>query len=176
MKQQASDPSPYPAPPMVPIQACPIETSLKTLGRKWTLTILRDIAFFPKASFSLIMKRNDGLRQRTLSLRLRQLEEEELVRKVVPPEDVRHPYYQLTQKGLEVWPILSSLYQFGIRNHAPVVFEDRRPRDLADVYPHDVPLLLGPLEAYARSAHGEDSLRAGAGRSGGPNRPSAARG
>ena len=176
MKHAAADPSPYPAPPTVPIQACPIETTLLTLGRRWTLTILRDIAFFPKASFSLIMKRNTGIRQRTLSLRLRQLEEEELVRKVVPAEDPRHPYYELTPKGLEVWPILSSLFQFGIRNHAPVVFEDRRPRDLADVYPHDVPLLLGPLEAYARSAQGESSVRAGAGRSGGPNRPSAARG
>lgn len=170
MKPRNGDGVPYPAPPTVPIKACPIETTLQSLGRKWTITILRDIAFFPRASFSLIMRRNVGLRQRTLSLRLRQLEAEELVRKVVPAEDARHPYYELSPKGLEVWPILSSLFQFGIRNHAETVFEDRRPRDLADVYPHDVPLLLGPLAAYAQSAGAVATGRGPPGRTAGAGR------
>jgi len=143
-------PPPYPAYPSVPLEACPIHTTLGSLGRKWTLTILRDVAFFPRASFGLIRKRNPGLRQRTLSTRLRELGSEGLVRRVVPPGDSRHPYYELTPKGLEVWPILAALFQFGIRHHANVVFADGRPRNLEDVYPHDAPLLLGTLASYAR--------------------------
>lgn len=153
-------PPPYPADPKVPLRACPIATTLGSLGRKWALRVLRDIAFFPRTSFAFILKGNRGLSPRTLSLRLKDLEREQLIRKVVPPEDARHPYYELTEKGLEVWPILAALFQFGIRNHAAEVFEDRQPRDLADVYPHDVPLLLGPLAEYARSA-GAGSRAAG---------------
>jgi DNA-binding HxlR family transcriptional regulator len=143
--------SPYPSPPTVPIEACPIATTLGSLGRKWTLPILRDVAFFPKASFGLIRRRNPGLLQRTLSIRLRQLVQEDLVRRVVPTDDPRHPYYELTEKGLEVWPILSSLFQFGIRHHAAKVFADGRPRDLQEVYPKDAALMLGTLAAFART-------------------------
>jgi DNA-binding HxlR family transcriptional regulator len=85
---------PYPGPPAVTWQNCPIATSLGSLGRRWTLTILRDIAFFPKASFGLILKGNKGLGSRTLSLRLGQLAREGLVRKVAPDPDPRHPHHQ----------------------------------------------------------------------------------
>lgn len=146
--------TPYPAPPTVPIAACPIHTSLGTLGRKWALEVLRDVAFFPRASFGTIRRHNPGLLQRTLSLRLAQLMREDLVRRVVPAEDTRHPYYEPTEKGLEVWPILSALFQFGIKHHAAKVFADGRPRELAEVYPNDAALLLGPLAAYARTAGG----------------------
>jgi DNA-binding HxlR family transcriptional regulator len=149
----------YPGPPTVPFEACPIETTMGSLGRKWTLPILRDIAFFPKANFGLLRKRNPGLRQRTLSLRLRQLGGEDLIRRVVPPEDPRRPYYELTPKGLDLWPILASLFQFGTRHHATTVFADGRPRDLAEIYPRDGGLMFGPVAAFARSA---DAGRLGA--------------
>ncbi|MCI4354828.1 MAG: helix-turn-helix transcriptional regulator [Thermoplasmata archaeon] len=143
---------PYPGPPAVAWKNCPIATTLGSLGRRWTIPILRDIAFFPKASFGLILKANRGLRSRTLSLRLGQLAREELVRKVVPDSDRRHPYYELTAKGLEVWPILSALFQFGIQNHAEEVFEDRVARNLEDVYPHDAELMLGYFAGFARGS------------------------
>ena len=141
---------PYPAPPAVPPKACPIATSLQFLGRKWTLTILRDIAFFPKASFSQIRKGNPGLKPRTLSLRLRELASQDLIRRVVPEGEPRHPYYEFTPRGLEVWPILSALFEFGSRNHASTVFEDGRPRDLQEMFPNDAELMLGPLIGFAR--------------------------
>ncbi len=143
---------PYPAMPKVPWDQCPIATTLGSLGRKWTIPILRDVAFFPQASFGLLRKRNPGLRQRTLSIRLQQLVEEDLIRRVVPPTDPRHPYYELTDKGLEVWPILTALFQFGIRHHATEVFPDGHPRTLEEIYPNDAALMLGPLAAFARTA------------------------
>jgi len=144
-------PTPYPGPPSVAWESCPIEASLGSLGRRWTLPILRDIAFFPKASFALVLKRNPGLGPRTLSLRLGQLAREGLVRKTLPEADPRHPYYELTPKGLDVWPVLSALFQFGIQNHSDRVFADGVPRNLEDVYPHDVELMLGHLAEFARS-------------------------
>ena len=142
---------PYPAPPAVMWRACPIATTLRSLGRKWTLTVLRDIAFYPKASFAQIRKGNPGLTARTLSIRLNELAKEGLVEKVVPDDAPRHPYYQLTADGLEIWPILAALMQYGMRNHAATVFGDGRPRSLTEVYPADAGLMLGSLTEYART-------------------------
>jgi DNA-binding HxlR family transcriptional regulator len=125
------------------MRSCPIEASLGTLGRKWTLTIIRDIAYFPDASFSLILKNNPGLLQRTLSLRLKQLAAANLIVNSAVANGARHPKYRLTTKGQEVWPILATLVQFGIQNSADRVFADGRPRDLEEVFPKGMDVLLG---------------------------------
>lgn len=153
----------YPSEPLVPLEACPIAKSLEFLGRRWTITILRDVAFIPKAGFAVIRRRNPGLRQRTLSNRLRELAREGFIRRVVPADDPRHPYYELTEEGHEVWPILAALFQFGIRRHAGTVFADGRPRDLSEVYPNDAGLLLGGLARFAASASESGRPRAGLG-------------
>ncbi|MCI4372064.1 MAG: helix-turn-helix transcriptional regulator [Thermoplasmata archaeon] len=136
-------PFPSPGPPAVPIQSCPIEATLGTLGRKWTLTILRDIAYFPDASFSLILKNNPGLLQRTLSLRLKELAAAQLITNTAPVTAPRRPRYRLSTKGLQVWPILATLVQFGFQNSADRVFADARPRDIEEVFPNSMELLLG---------------------------------
>lgn len=134
---------PAPVVPAVPMEHCPIATTLGTLGRKWALTILRDIAFFPGASFTLILRNNRGLRQRTLSLRLRQLTSEQLIEKGPPTSETKRGSYRLTEKGLQVWPILATLVQYGVQNHADVVFADRQPRNIEDVFPSSTGLMLG---------------------------------
>jgi DNA-binding HxlR family transcriptional regulator len=155
---RSAAPFPAPGPPAVPIKSCPIAASLGTLGRKWTLTILRDIAFFPDASFSLILRNNPGLLQRTLSLRLKQLSASGLIVKNTESTDARHPRYRLSERGLQVWPILATLAQFGFQNRAEEVFADGQPRNLEEVFPSDVGILLGrfagasPNRARARSS------------------------
>jgi DNA-binding HxlR family transcriptional regulator len=145
MARPSAPPSsfPSPGPPAVPFQSCPIAASLGCVGRKWTLNILRDIAFFPDASFSFILKNNPGLLSRTLSLRLKQLARDDLVVREATPDDPRHPTYRLTEKGQQVWPILGTLLQFGIQNYAERVFEDQRPRHLEEVFPRTSGILLG---------------------------------
>ena len=142
-----------PAPiPTVPLQACPINASLGTLGRKWTLTIIRDIAFFPGTSFSAILKTNPGLRQRTLSLRLQQLARDGLIEKRLTSNGGRRAHYDLTAKGREVWPILAGLVQFGVRNFPAQVFADAKSRNIEDVFPGNAELMIGPLTDFARTA------------------------
>jgi DNA-binding HxlR family transcriptional regulator len=133
----------YPGAPAVPMRGCPIATSLGTLGRKWTLTILRDIAFFPEASFSLILRNNPGLLQRTLSLRLKELARDDFIMKSPSANGGRRPTYRLSRKGTQVWPILATLAQFGVQNHASTLFADGRPRELEEVFPSGMELMLG---------------------------------
>ncbi|MFI5414296.1 MAG: winged helix-turn-helix transcriptional regulator [Candidatus Lutacidiplasmatales archaeon] len=149
MRAISADPSSAsPGAPAVPLEGCPIATTLGTLGRKWTLTILREVAFFPGSKFSAIQRANPGLRQRTLSLRLKQLQTEGLIERANGAE--RFSGYRLTSMGRDLWPILAALFDYGIQHHADVVFADGRPRTLAEVYPGSSVLLTGRLGAYAR--------------------------
>jgi len=137
--------------PVVPLQACPINASLGTLGRKWTLTIIRDIAFWPGTNFSSIRRNNPGLRQRTLSLRLRELADAGLIDKHPAPNGNHGGRYELTAKGREIWPVLASLVQYGVRNFPATVFADGKARDIEQVFPGSADLMLGHLAEFART-------------------------
>jgi DNA-binding HxlR family transcriptional regulator len=142
-------------------QACPIRISLGVLGRKWALVVLRDIAFRPDSSFVQILNRTQGLTPRVLSLRLRELRNEEIIEKVADPHDERRSHYRLTEKGRDAVPILTALVSFGIRQYASEVFRDARPRRLEDCFPGRAPELMGPLYDFAigsrRRSRGEKS-------------------
>ncbi|HZY71435.1 MAG TPA: helix-turn-helix domain-containing protein [Thermoplasmata archaeon] len=136
-------------PPTTEFITCPIFASLGTLGRKWTLTILRDIAFFPGATFGLIRKNNPGLRQRTLSLRLRQLAAEGLIERETTL-GARRPRYVLAPKGKDVWPVLTALMEYGVKNHPSAVFQDGRSRAVGQLYPGSADVMLRDLARFAR--------------------------
>ena len=62
--------------PTVLWKTCPIRSSLGVLGRRWSLLILRDVAFFRKVRFSDMLRTNSGLSPRLLSIRLKELQRE----------------------------------------------------------------------------------------------------
>lgn len=156
MKPKTRLPDLPPLPPAVPFEFCPIRASLGVLGRKWTLLVLRDIAFFGRVRFSGIMKTNPGMGPRILSMRLRELEDEGFIQSEPNHKDRREVTYRLTQKGLDVMPILTAFIQFGIRHHAARVFSDGRARTLEDVYPVERPRMLGRLLPYAQVERRDD--------------------
>ena len=147
------EPRPGPSEPIlprIPFAFCPIRASLGSLGRKWALLVLRDVAFFRDVTFSQVLRNNPGLTPRVLSMRLKELREEQLVEGVVDPNDGRNIRYRLTTKGDDIIPILTAFIQYGIRHHADRVFEDERPRKLGQVFPETREVLLGDLGPYAR--------------------------
>ena len=95
-------------------QADPIGESLKLLGRKWTLLIIRDIAFLKLCRFGQILKNNPGLTPRVLSRRLEQMTKEGLVKKKFLQNN---PQYFLTTKGEDAVYILLAILRFGIRHY-----------------------------------------------------------
>lgn len=135
--------------PKIPFEACPIRLTLGCLGRKWALILLRDIAFLNDQTFSELLQRNSGLTPRALSIRLRDLQREGVIERIVDHADKRKVHYRLTPKGSDVIPILTAIIQYGIRYHADTVFEDRRPRELNSLYPGKQDFMLGRLEKFA---------------------------
>ena len=130
--------------PGVNFAQCPIRASLGVLGKKWALLVLRDIGILGVDRFNRILDSSPGLTPRVLSMRLRELEKEgfiECIEKEKSPVVVR---WALTEKGRDILPILLQFTAFGSKWHADVVFEDRTPRKLNEVFrPKAIKIIQG---------------------------------
>ena len=116
----------------VDFENCPVQASLGTLGRKWSLLILRNIALFEKHRFNEMLKVTPGLSKRVLSMKLRELEQEGFIK--IAERGTKYTRWELTEKGKDALPILMTLVQFGSKWYAEQVFEDGRPRALREVF------------------------------------------
>lgn len=114
---------------------CPIQTSLGVLGKKWTMLILRDIAFLKVDRFNQILRTIPGLTPRVLSMRLRELDEAGIICQVENRRSPKLVRWALTEKGEDTVPIMMSFIEYGSRWHADQVFEDGMPRKLREVFP-----------------------------------------
>lgn len=93
-------------------EKCPIEETLKIVGRKWTLLIIRDL-FRGKKRFSDFQRSLSGISPKTLSQELKKLEQDGIItRKIFPERPPRVEYY-LTRMGKELKPIVESIEVFG---------------------------------------------------------------
>jgi DNA-binding HxlR family transcriptional regulator len=94
---------------------CSIAATLQIVGEKWTLLVLRE-AFFGVTRFAEF-HRALGCARNVLSARLKTLVEEGLLFQRPyrePGSRIRHEYH-LTEKGLDLFPVLVALMQWGDR-------------------------------------------------------------
>jgi DNA-binding HxlR family transcriptional regulator len=121
--------------PQVRFIECPIKTSLGVLGKKWTMLIIRDICFRGIDRFNRLLESIPGLTPRVLSMRLKELEREGLIECTEEKRSPMMVLWRLTEKGKDTLPILMQLTAFGSKWHADVVFEDKMPRKLSEIFP-----------------------------------------
>ena len=120
--------------PQVKIKNCPIRTSLGVLGKKLTMLIIRDIGFLKINRFNRILESIPGLTPRVLSMRLRELEKEGIIRCTQIKRQQTMILWNLTEKGKDILPILLMLTAFGSKWYSEHVFEDKKPRRLDEVF------------------------------------------
>lgn len=89
-----------------PRSHCPINFGLETFGDKWSLLILRDILFRGKKTYGEFLKSEEGFSTNILATRLTHLENEGILEKRPHPDDARKDIYGLTEKGLDLIPLL----------------------------------------------------------------------
>ncbi|MBL4680894.1 MAG: helix-turn-helix transcriptional regulator [Pseudomonadales bacterium] len=94
---------------------CSLAQTLDVIGERWTLLILRDI-FFGVKRFSQFEKSLD-IAKNILAVRLNRLVDEGILLKQSSNEG-SHPEYKLTDKGLDLQPILLSMTHWGDK-HKP---------------------------------------------------------
>ncbi|GAA0838969.1 helix-turn-helix domain-containing protein [Streptosporangium amethystogenes subsp. fukuiense] len=97
------------------LENCSIERALGVVGEKWTFLVLRE-AFSGVRRFA-DMQAATGAPRQVLSARLARLVEEGLLRKVPyrEPGQRQRDEYRLTQMGLDLYPTLVALMQWGDR-------------------------------------------------------------
>ena len=85
---------------------CPINFGLESFGDKWTLLILRDMVFRGKSTYGEFLKSEEGFATNILGARLEHLEDEGILKRIEHPEDARKSKFLLTEKGIDLVPIL----------------------------------------------------------------------
>ena len=96
----------------MPNSDCPVCRTADIVCGKWTLLIVRDLAE-GRARFCELERSLGGISPRTLSLRLRALEEEGIVHRQTYPEVPPRVEYALTEKGRALVPIVESMRAYG---------------------------------------------------------------
>jgi DNA-binding HxlR family transcriptional regulator len=94
--------------------SCPVCRTADIVCGKWTLLLVRDLAE-GRSRFCELERSLQGISPRTLSLRLRALEDEGIVERHTYAEVPPRVEYALTPKGLALLPIIEGMREYGIR-------------------------------------------------------------
>jgi DNA-binding HxlR family transcriptional regulator len=98
--------------PMVERDTCPVCRTAEIVCGKWTLLVIRDLAE-GRSRFCELERSLQGISPRTLSLRLRALEEEGIVERQTFPEVPPRVEYVLTPKGRALAPLIEDMRTYG---------------------------------------------------------------
>ena len=93
--------------------SCPVCRTADLVCGKWTLLLVRELAE-GTTRFCELERSLAGISPRTLSLRLRALEEEGIVERQTFPEVPPRVEYALTEKGRALLPIIEDMRAWGL--------------------------------------------------------------
>jgi DNA-binding HxlR family transcriptional regulator len=107
---------------------CSIARALELVGERWTLLVLRDV-FLGIRRFDAL-RESLGIARNVLAARLDRLVTEGILEKAPYQERPLRHEYRLTAKGLDLWPVVVELLQWGDRHLAssegpPIVLRHR---------------------------------------------------
>lgn len=95
---------------------CPINLSLEVLGDRWSLILIRDIMFGNRRHFrDLLASSEEGIASNILADRLKRLVAHGILSKGDDPTHKQKAIYSLTQKGIDLLPVLIQMGTWGRR-------------------------------------------------------------
>jgi len=98
-------------PPQASLDQCPLAQTASIICDVWTPLIIRDLSKGPKR-FSQLQRSVTGISPKTLSSRLKQLEQQGIVDRLTQQDSVR-PRYELTPKGQALVPLVRDMRNYG---------------------------------------------------------------
>ena len=96
--------------------ACPVSISLERFGDRWSLLIIRDLMVRGFRTFKEFQRSGEGIATNILADRLRMLEAAGIITPEVEETDGRRVNYRLTEKGIDLAPVLLELLIWGARH------------------------------------------------------------
>lgn len=102
---------------------CPINLTLEVVGDKWSPLIIRDMIFGDRRHFrELLTRSEEGISSNILADRLKTLLEQGIITRADDPTHKQKGVYSLTEKGIELLPVLAQMAGWG-RKYLPVTEE-----------------------------------------------------
>lgn len=88
---------------------CPFTSALDVLGDKWMLVIIKQMLIENRETFKDFTESDEAIATNILSCKLKQLEEFGLITKSKLPTNKKSVYYHLTDKALDLTPVILEL-------------------------------------------------------------------
>lgn len=99
-----------------PRSGCPINLTLEVVGDAWSLLVLRDMMFGNRRHFrELMLNSQEGISSNILADRLKTLLAQGILTRADDPTHKQKAIYSLTEKGIQLLPVLAQLSSWGLR-------------------------------------------------------------
>jgi DNA-binding HxlR family transcriptional regulator len=122
---------------------------VEVFGDQWTLLVIRDIIFANRRHFrQLLTKSMEGIASNILADRLQRLVEQDIIVKSHDPSHKQKAIYSLTEKGIELLPLLMEMNAWGHKN-----LPASKLKGLAQVLVEGGPKLRTEFMAELRETH-----------------------
>jgi len=95
---------------------CPVSISLERFGDRWSLLVIRDLMVRGLHTFKDFRQAGEGIATNVLADRLRNLEATGIVTAEFDESDGRRVNYRLTEKGIDLAPVLLELLIWGAQH------------------------------------------------------------
>lgn len=95
---------------------CPVNVSLEMLGDRWSLLVIRDLMVRGHRTFKEFQQAGEGIATNILADRLQKLVAVDIISTEQSPDDRRIIHYRLTEKGIDLAPVLLDLLIWGARH------------------------------------------------------------
>ena len=95
---------------------CPVSVSLERFGDRWSLLIIRDLMIRGFRTFGEFQNSGEGIASNVLADRLKKLKAAGIITGETEKADVRRVNYRLTEKGIDLAPVLLELLLWAARH------------------------------------------------------------
>ena len=101
---------------MYTMKDCTIYKTVDLVGKRWTLLVLLEIYRGQKLRFNELKGKMDGITQKVLSQRLKELEDNGLINKKIDSKSIPiKTEYSLTEQGKDFVPIIKYIKKWGLK-------------------------------------------------------------
>ena len=108
-------------------KCCPVFNTFNIIGKKFSLLILRNMLYDNQKRFNEFLNSIEEINPKTLSIRLKEMEKDGLIKRHVYNETPIRIEYYLTQKGEELQPIMEQMALFSLKYCCDQIFDNPDP-------------------------------------------------
>jgi DNA-binding HxlR family transcriptional regulator len=105
-------------------KSCPVNNTFNIIGKKFAILILRNMIILKQKRFNEFLESIEKINPKTLSVRLKEMEKDKLIKREVYDEKPVRIEYSLTNKGEALKPLLEQMALFSMKYCCEQIFEN----------------------------------------------------